>query len=338
MLVFATKKEDCRPAPNCRAFTLVELLVVIAIIGILIALLLPAVQAAREAARRMQCTNNLKQIGLSLLNFEVQNGKLPAGGVGHDGNNFQEYSAFLQILPLLEQGGIEDAYDYSLRPYSGNNLNVSQAQVPAYLCPSDNAAGRHYVCSINFGRSNYAVCFGNETWVPGSNQPQAPYTLVGQHESDVFETKGAFRIQGQKMGRRLSDITDGLSHTAFASEILAGQDDLYKSDSERGDIRGLWFNWIMGSSAYSHFLTPNSSDNDTIWRACVNLPGAGLPCTIEPNSRSINQVAARSHHPGGANVAFGDGHVEFYNNDVDMTLWQALSTIAGGEVIGGQDP
>ena len=311
-------------------FTLVELLVVIAIIGILIALLLPAVQAAREAARRMQCTNNLKQIGLAILNFENQSNSLPAGAARYP----HEWSGFLLALPFLEQGGTEKMYDYSVRPYdSTGNLEVIQTHIPAYMCPSDNAAGRWYQANDNWARGNYAFCFGSDRLAPYSNK-QDPLFEAEQSE---LETDGPFNVRSDKVGYKLSDISDGLSHTAFASELLTGQDDIYKNDSERGDIRGVWADFMMGTSIYTHYLTPNSGAGDSIFEPwCQDMPLKGLPCAATLIQRN-GYAAARSHHPGGVNVVYGDGHVAFANDEIDVDTWRYLSTRAGGETIAEQE-
>ncbi len=146
---FANSTQPCR-----RGFTLVELLVVIAIIDVLVALLLPAVQAAREAARRAQCINNAKQLGLAVANFETQHGRLPAGG------HFpgREYSMFMVILPFIEASPLYGQYDFDLRIYSGNNVDVTRIQLPSFVCPSDDALGRYWgTPSPRFARSNYAA-------------------------------------------------------------------------------------------------------------------------------------------------------------------------------------
>jgi prepilin-type N-terminal cleavage/methylation domain-containing protein/prepilin-type processing-associated H-X9-DG protein len=325
------------------AFTLVELLVVITIIGILIALLLPAVQAAREAARRLQCSNNLKQIGLAATNFESQYKALPAGVTfaekisASPGYALREYSMFLILQPFIETGNVMATFDFNGRVYDTDNLAVTRAQIPGYLCPSDDGAGRKW--RGDFARSNYAACFGSANfwglgWT-GETNYKTLYagTIYANSDGGSLETDGPFRIQAKKTGRDLSEITDGTSHTVMAGEVLAGKVDAYTSDSagQGGDIRGMWIMIAVGSSCYTHWLTPNSSAGDALAaNRCLDMPAEGLPCNglggNEDNGN--NYAAARSRHPGGVNVVFIDGHGEFFSDNIDSNLWRGLSTIA----------
>jgi prepilin-type N-terminal cleavage/methylation domain-containing protein/prepilin-type processing-associated H-X9-DG protein len=317
-----------RPSRTPSGFTLVELLVVITIIGILIALLLPAVQAAREAARTMQCSNNLKQIGLAANNFESVYGALPAGAYFNDGMSRREFSMLMLIQPYIEAGNLSDQFDFKQRIYdtaSSNNGRLISQQLPAYLCPSDDGAGRRYGSSGpngGMGRSNYVACFGSVDWLgPNWNSFNLWDGFYLSHpDARENETDGPFRIQSRMTGRRLNEIKDGTSHTAMASEVLAGT-----ADTGTVDIRGVWAAIEMGSSVYTHWLTPNSSAGDSL-TACVASPG--MPCATPPNTNEGDDfAAARSRHAGGVNVVFIDGHVEFYSDNTDSNLWRGLSTI-----------
>jgi prepilin-type N-terminal cleavage/methylation domain-containing protein len=315
-----------------RGFTLVELLVVIAIIGILVAMLLPAVQAAREAARRTQCTNNLKQIGLAILNFESQFGALPAGAIHKDQGRDAEYSMFLLLLPFLEEGDVYDKYDfYGNSRIDANNPQVTSVQIPGYLCPSDDAKGRAWVnpsAGHRSARSNYVACFGTAMQMP---DPADAYNLhVIDLDGKLADTDGYFRIQGKRTGRKLREITDGTSDTIMVSELLAGKADVSDGSSDI-DLRGLWSYTWMGTSMYSHFHTPNTSAGDAI-EHCV--PEIDMPCNLQARADQlmVGDAAARSQHPDGVMAVSGDGHVGFYSDSIDLFVWRALATYAGNDV------
>ena len=330
------------PRRNTGAFTLVELLVVIAIIGILVTLLLPAVQSAREAARRIQCVNNMKQTGLALLNFETQNGRLPAGITGTQtastGRRFwQGFTGFLQILPFLEQGVVNGDVNYDddyISYYTPENQKVFGAPVSVYQCPSDNTAGR--VLSLNHyygyeslhSRSNFVMSFGNTSmW---DCQFPSPHNKDPNPPLSEMENGGPFRYIE---GRKLRDFTDGTSHTVVVSEVVAGRDDIYHhSQNQDYDIRGTWAIAFWGSS-YLHLNTPNSGFD------CPDRCGDDVepitPCQkgCTTNIYCDGHVAARSLHSGGVNAVSADGHVTFYSDSIDFDIWQSLATIAGGEIL-----
>ena len=270
-------REPRRP----RGFTLVELLVVIAIIGILIALLLPAVQAAREAARRMQCSTNLKQVGLAILNYENTNKMLPIG-MNIASPVFKAHSGLAALLPYVEQVELYEKYNFEQRIYdpSGVNYRVTCMHIPAYICPSDNAAGR--IMNGSFARSNAVLCFGSDR--------------VGKTATDWI-TDGAFE---RDICKRLSDFTDGTSSTAVASEVLAGRDDSY-SDDHNFDCRGVWSEGSsMGACAYTHLNTPNSSVGDALFimpgqRNCV--PDVKMPCSDSAGKHVLQRIRRRAQPP-----------------------------------------
>ncbi len=281
------------------AFTLVELLVVIAIIGILISLLLPAVQAAREAARRMQCSNNLKQIGLALHNYESVYQKFP---VGSWQSNF--ISPLVAILPYMEQGNNYQQWDFSKNYTDPVNSSVSAQRIDTYLCPS-----------MTLPRS-VPMETARETGGPSS------YLLCEGTDDYMANADGVFGLQWPSFGyinpnRKFSDITDGTSNTMLAGETIYN----YKNY--------LW----SASTPPPHGGTVKFGNA----RWAVGYPGISLGTTLKPFN--VHTAAAlggfASMHAGlGGNFLFGDGGVHFKSQTMDATIYDASATRAGGEVAG----
>lgn len=188
-----------RSHPRVPGFTLVELLIVLAIIGVLVALLLPAVQAAREAARRLQCQNHLKQIGLALQNYEGISRCLPGARTGTP----HLWSGSAQILPHLEGNAVFDAIDFKYSPLQAANAAAVRSIVPTYLCPSDSPDRLH----PNFGPNNYVANAGTGVQSAGSFRPEDGL------QDGVFFDRSAIRF---------AQVTDGLSNTAAYSETIKG--------------------------------------------------------------------------------------------------------------------
>ena len=345
-----------------QAFTLVELLVVIAIIGILIALLLPAVQAAREAARRMSCTNNLKQLGLAVHNHESAQRVMPAAFTGtvppeYAGYGIPAYyyswSALAELSPFLEQTNIYNTMDLKLPTFElqdpwgitePNRLAVGTT-VGLFLCPSDvrqPVAARVYEVD-NPGPTNYVFCTGT-----GMTRGGAPFGVL-------WNTDGAFMAKNRQP---FSALADGTSNTVLASESILGlgasQTTTRPADSKAYRLHyayagylttGLteslcesateWnvqfprgFFWATGEyrcASYNHYMTPNSTIMDCI--ANDMSPGEG-------QYTSMGFRAARSWHTGGVNTLFGDGSVHFASDTVSLEIWRALATRNGGESAG----
>jgi prepilin-type N-terminal cleavage/methylation domain-containing protein/prepilin-type processing-associated H-X9-DG protein len=333
-------------------FTLIELLVVIAIIAVLIALLLPAVQSAREAARRAQCTNNLKQIGLSMHNYESSNGCLPWGFKGCCFGTWQ-----VPTLAYIEQGALYNAWNFTgdVRwfgtpldlpfRYSGAcNVTVSTTRVDAFVCPSDGAPAR----PVNIGTSlsggvnlmpssqNYMVNFGNTELGQQASITVGgiTYTFGGAPFADLDgSVEAANRSDGAMAGQPVvpfAAITDGLSNTMLASECIVGVGTGGQYNAPY-DLRG--FTWWQDASVYTSWLAPNSSLPDAMETGgyCVYPYQSNPPCTATSIVGAYN--AARSRHPGGVNVLFGDGTVRFVKNSIAISVYRALSTTKGGEVI-----
>jgi prepilin-type N-terminal cleavage/methylation domain-containing protein/prepilin-type processing-associated H-X9-DG protein len=300
-------------------FTLVELLVVIAIIGILVALLLPAVQAAREAARRNQCVNNLKNIALAILNYEDANGNLPPGTPFFDACqqktpvstvNNHRISGFVMILPQIEESALFDQYQLDKTPYiwmhdnTGNNWHqlpgrqgLVEARPAIYVCPSEQSPAIHEDPDTGPIRNGLKPATGNYALVTGTIGPPE----VGVNAK--CDNTGPFRY-GNPVGLR--KITDGLSKTIFVGEVI---------DPHTRKGSNIW-----------SFAARHADSMRTTTNPLNTAPGLGL--VIDFGATLGSNGAFASRHPGGGNFAFGDGHVEFVPEEIDMDSYRALSTIA----------
>ena len=303
--------------PDSYGFTLVELLVVIAIIGILIALLLPAVQAAREAARRMQCSNNLKQIGLAMLNYENTYQSLPYGANGND------YSWAVAILPYAEQQNMSDDYDTTQNCMSGGNLIILQTRFPFYSCPSDSpqvcpAMGNVALCNYvaNNGNTASGDVYDMALTYNGIEFGRAPFLTTGYREAG-YPPHPPIKLQ---------EISDGLSNTMLASETVQGV-----TTSGHPDIHG--FSWNGITSAFMTYLPPNAAEPDIGHNFDWFWPKNPLNPPLVLTTDGKITFAARSRHAGGVSAVFGDGAVAFISNDIYLETWRAISTSQGQEVV-----
>ena len=303
-----------------QGFTLVELLVVIAIIGVLIAMLLPAVQAAREAARRMQCTNNLKQWGIGMQLYHdaygvfpygtltgskaTDNGDAPGRGtMASTAGQFGEYrrqTFVIALWPYIGQVNLYDQYDFRFTFYNPQNRAIITSQVPMYHCPSDPGAKMWRANQYTHARGNYVVGWGNGSF--------------RQTESDFMGAPFSMNKQ-----TRMSDITDGTSNTLFMSEVMKP---LVEEDF---DFRGGLLNDDQTSAQFMTINTPNSGIDSTV---CVD-PERPAPCQLGPTT----YISARSYHTGGVNVLAGDGSVHFVGDDIDLYVWQAVGASKSGQTI-----
>ncbi len=298
------------------AFTLVELLVVIAIIGILIALLLPAVQAARESARRTQCTNNLKQWGLAMHHYHGNYNSLPYGTIsdGSTGTTGPDRKTFVIALwPFLEGQNVANLYDRNTPFWDAKNRPAVTTQLPYYYCPSDRGPAMWRGDMYTRARGNYVVNFGNSNFfqnqvVAGNRYVPAPF--------------GDFP-QGKHPPAPFSQMTDGLSNTMLMSEIILTLTD------EDYDLRGDFINNHPGGCVYMTVNTPNSGVDQQLCEGPT--PNYPAPCQDSPGDAIRS---ARSLHTGGVVVLLGDGSVRFVANLVALDFWRALGSMSGGETIG----
>jgi prepilin-type N-terminal cleavage/methylation domain-containing protein len=307
-------------------FTLIELLVVIAIIAVLIGLLLPAVQKVREAANRLKCQNNLKQIGIALHNYHDTESRFPIGVDGYFppapfvGN--PRTSWMIPLLPWVEQNNAyamyQPAFGFCARPTTVVNEPVYQTKVEVYQCPSHPRLTIHHPRPpvVTGTDSNYAGCFNPYGSVV---QPGAPVYIDGanddpaQNPAATPQRKGVQSIFNFNIRHKLADVADGTSQSMLAAEVL----------------NGCW--WEDWGYMYTHALRPNdpSGFGNTL------QPSNPFDMGGQPSAWSATVRSAGSRHPGGVSTVLCDGSVRFVRNEIDMPTWQSLASINGGEIING---
>jgi len=384
-----------RPAQGGRrtGFTIVELLVVIAIIGVLIALLLPAVQAAREAGRRAQCANNLKQISTALQHHHEAYGSFPPGVPsctqrsklwvtgGTDRGAFCQGPTWCSnIFAELEMPKLADwvlrtmetqwnAADDLEHGDPGRGLgsydiwyadgNVGTWTPPVYLCPSaerldisdalgvlPGEPGNDWGLDPWSAKGNYAGCWGSDVYMPPQSDNDPPskpphdpakagvFGVVmlrdWQKHAPPPQTEGMNGMKGTwKMGfgqgTRIESIRDGSSNTLAVSEVVG-----YHSHF---DARGAWVTNVPGASLFMAKTGPNSQVNDQISICDPKTSPPNVPPCIENRKDGNMWAAARSRHPTGVNASMADGAVRFFSNDIDLPLWQGLSTKCGDDKV-----
>jgi prepilin-type N-terminal cleavage/methylation domain-containing protein/prepilin-type processing-associated H-X9-DG protein len=314
-----------------RGFTLVELLVVIAIIGILIALLLPAVQAAREAARRAKCNNNVKQLSLALHNHLSAHKRFPPGTYDYVDNPTEisppvRINGVVQIrrcwfhdtMPYFEDQSLFQAFSAYMKTSgaSAHQFPGNTAIVPMLTCPDDPISPKTKSYNSGGGQGgsqgfsgNLVVCGGNTYFNP-----------TGQLSSTKLN--GVFFAASKT---RSKDITDGMSKTAFVSELIL------TPDEKDNDVRGRYYNAWHGGTWFSTLEPPNSPRPDQFdWCSSYFVPRA--PCTrVNPDNGALVFITARSYHPGGLNFSFADGSVKFVAETVNPIIYRAAGSRNGSE-------
>jgi prepilin-type N-terminal cleavage/methylation domain-containing protein/prepilin-type processing-associated H-X9-DG protein len=342
-----------------RAFTLVELLVVIAIIGILVALLLPAVQSARESARRIQCSNNLKQLGLALHNYHDSLKNFPSNinvVTNNDGiPESREWASHLVLLlPYLEQAPTFSSIDFSngIRPHSQlvSGKSLDQLLIPAYICPSEHQ--NRYIAGSR-AMTNYAGCIGSQIMQSGSGCNLAAYAGTGGAQFDddddgedwfSYTSKGTVcngagpgnirsdcahpnQISGvfarSTWSAKLSDILDGTSNTIAMGEV-------------RGWCSGFLYRlgWSNAEGVWFATTAPINMPTCPGERGVPNNPGVGNPsgCQSTENAWNAN-MGFKSRHSNGVQFVFCDGSVHFLPQNIDHTTYQMLGDRRDGLTI-----
>jgi len=330
-----------------RGFTLIELLVVIAIIAILISLLLPAVQSAREAARRAQCVNNLKQIALATHNYESANGAFPMGNQGWKfptcGLKYPYdatlHSAFIYIMPFIESGAQFNSYNLVQVFNSHANVTACQTQVNAYVCPSDldwiqSPSGDAPWVHISYATSRGRIENIGWSWAttPTPPDPTAQY----YRNCNVDPGDGMF---GYQVSFKISQVTDGLSNTFFFGEVNRFKDEP-ASPFSIGSLAMWFYDDYSGNSrvpSSGAYVVPklNSPPDRTgsVFAACFATVVYPPDWINVQACQNFGQFAFHSLHPGGANFAIADGSVRFVKDSVNLATYRGLGTRAGGEII-----
>jgi prepilin-type N-terminal cleavage/methylation domain-containing protein/prepilin-type processing-associated H-X9-DG protein len=335
-----------------RAFTLIELLVVIAIIAILIGLLLPAVQKIREAANRMKCSNNMKQIGLGLHNYNDVNGQLPPAVIATIPTLLATPTVAMQgsaaqldmigpnwmilLLPFIEQDNLFNLYSTSIQNYrqginDQNWRNIRNQRIPIYVCPSDPFAATPFsntnvVSTTGWFRGSYGANSGPGTPDNEANGNSPTYGVAGGLGN--YTAGGVMCINFGDSIAQLS-VEDGTSNTVIVNHLRAGP--------TASDVRGVWALGLVGAShtggnAIGDCYTPNDTGccSDDV-RGCTDRPDIAMGCW----NGNFGQGQARAAHPSGVNALMGDGSVRFVRSTIDARTWFWMISRNDGQTLSG---
>jgi prepilin-type N-terminal cleavage/methylation domain-containing protein/prepilin-type processing-associated H-X9-DG protein len=314
---------SARPLPRARGFTLIELLVVIAIISVLIGLLLPAVQSAREAARRMQCVNNLKQIGLALHNYQSSYGVFPPGYSslwkkdGGDAGFAQDdighgWGWASMILPYMEQNNVFNAINFGLTMTFQANDTAQLIRFNSYLCPSDSMKELIPVRDEENANTVYTVASGNYVGMFGTGEiGAAPGAGNGMFFRNSRLTFADLR-DGSSQILMVGERSHNLSYVTWTGRAIGG--------------------WLFKTSSFEGGTDQFAADPEESFTMILG------PAGTEDGPRTPNHPKAHvedywSYHPGGVNFLFGDGSIHYIKNGITPAVWQSLATRAGGEII-----